>query len=82
MRTKSRRLAGYEKFLDQEIDADGDLIEEVMMMDEAEPIKLDQAMNDSNQCATMKEELREIQKNKTWELVKRSNKKPINLKWV
>ena len=62
------RLVGHVRFIDQAIDADGDLIEKVMMMAEAEPINLDQAMNDSNWLASMKEEIRTIEKNKTWEI--------------
>lgn len=30
----------------------------------------------------MKEELRKIEKNKTWELVEHSTKKPIDVKWI
>lgn len=52
-RTKSTRLARYERFPNQEVDADGDLIEEVLMMVESEPIDLDQAMNDFNWLAAM-----------------------------
>lgn len=36
-----------------------------MMMDNLEQEDLDQAMNDSNWLASMQEELREIEKNKT-----------------
>lgn len=47
-RTELTRLAGYERDPDQEIDADGDLIGEVMMMmDRLELIELDQVMNES-----------------------------------
>ena len=53
-RTELTRLTGYERFLDQAIRANGDPIEEVMMMAESEPINLDQAMNDSNWLAAMK----------------------------
>lgn len=53
MRTESIRLVIYERFVDQVIDADGDFIEEVMMMVESKPIDLDQAMNDSNCLAAM-----------------------------
>lgn len=53
-----------------------------MMMVGSEPIELDQAMNDSNWLAVMQEGLRANEKNKTWELVKKSIKKPINVKWV
>lgn len=75
-------LARYERFPDQAVDGDGDLIEEAMMMDEAQPINLDQAMNNSNWLAAMKEKLWSIEKNKTWELVEKSIKKPIDVKWI
>ncbi|XP_058783756.1 uncharacterized mitochondrial protein AtMg00820-like [Vicia villosa] len=39
-------------------------------------------MNDSKWLAAMQEELRAIEKNKTWELVERSSKKLIHMKWV
>ena len=64
-RTESTRLIGYERFPDQAIDADGDLIEEAMMMAEAEPIDLDEALSNSNWCEAIKEELRAIEKNNT-----------------
>lgn len=80
--TESTRLVGCERFLDQVVDVDGDLIEEAMMMDEAEPINLDLVMNHLNWLAAMKEELMSIEKNKIWELVEKSIKKPIDLKWV
>ena len=82
IRTESTRLIGYERFLDQAIDADGDLIEEAMMMAEAELIDLSEALSNSNWCEVMKEEHRAIEKNNTWELVERTNKKPIDVKWV
>ena len=37
-RTESTRLAGYERFPDQVVDVDGDLIKETTMMAEEEPI--------------------------------------------
>lgn len=80
--TESTRLSRHERFLDQAVGADCDLIEEAMMMSKAEPINLNKAMHDSNWLATMKEELIEIEKNKTWELVEETIKKPIDLKWV
>lgn len=51
--TESTRLAGQKRFPYQVVDADGDLIEEVMMMVELEPTDLDQAMNDLNWLASM-----------------------------
>ena len=64
-RTESTRLAGYERYSDQAIDVDGDLIEKAMMMSKVEPINLDEAMSNSNWCESMKEELRAIEKNTT-----------------
>src|ERR1044072_9843757 len=58
------------------------MVKEAIMMDEAEPIDFNEAMSNSNWCESMKEELRAIEKNKTWELVERSNKKPIDVKWI
>lgn len=55
-KTKSVILTSYERFLDQVIDAEGDLLEE-MMMDESEPIDLSQAMNCSNLLALCKKSL-------------------------
>lgn len=40
-RTESIRLVGYDRFPDQAVDVDGDLIEEVMIMVESEPVDLD-----------------------------------------
>lgn len=61
----SSKLDGYERFLDHAVNADGDLIEEAMMMGELEPINLNQVMNDSNYLAAMEIELKEIEKKKT-----------------
>lgn len=80
-RTQSTRIVVYQIFLDHAVYEDGDLIEEAMMMAEAEPINLDQVMNNSNWLPAMKEKLRSIEKNKTWELVKKSVKKAIDVKW-
>lgn len=52
-----------------------------MMMVKSEPINSDQAMNDSNWLAAMTKELKAFEKNETWELVERSNKRPIDVKW-
>lgn len=39
-------------------------------------------MNDSYWLTAMQEELGAIEKNKTWELVEKKIKKPIDVKWV
>ncbi|XP_050889990.1 uncharacterized mitochondrial protein AtMg00820-like [Lathyrus oleraceus] len=80
-RTKSVRLIDYEGFPDQAIDAECDLIEEAMMV-ESEPINLNQLMDDSNWLATMQEDLRAIERNKTRELIDISSKKPTDMKWI
>lgn len=51
-------------------------------MHELELIDLDQAMNDSNWLTAIQEELITLERNKTWELMHKSNKKPIDVKWV
>lgn len=48
-----------------------------MMMAESEPTDLDQCMNDSNWLVAMQEELRKIEKNKTWE--HRKDNQEVNL---
>lgn len=48
VRTESTRITEYERFQDQEIDVDGKLIEEAMIMNESEPVELDQDINDLN----------------------------------
>lgn len=64
-RTESTSRFGYAIFQNQEIDAYGDFIGEVIMMAGLELIDLDLAMNDSNWLAVMQEELEKIYKNKT-----------------
>ncbi|XP_050875862.1 uncharacterized mitochondrial protein AtMg00820-like [Lathyrus oleraceus] len=53
-----------------------------MIIVEAEPINLDQTMNNLNWLAAMKEELKAIEKNKTCELVEKLIKKSIDVKWL
>jgi hypothetical protein len=71
------KIDGYDVFPDQAITKYGDLIYETMIA-ESKPINLDQALNYSNWLATMKEELKAIEKNRTCELQDKSvNKKYI-----
>lgn len=51
-------------------------------MVESQPVYLDQVVNNSNWLASMQEELMEIEKNKTFELLEKSIEKPIDVKWV
>lgn len=50
-------------------------------MAESKPIDLNQAMIESNWLAAIWEELRTIEGNKTRELIERTSKKPIDVKW-
>ncbi|GAU22886.1 hypothetical protein TSUD_376970 [Trifolium subterraneum] len=80
-RVRSVRLNDYERFPDHAIGQDGELLEEAMLT-ESEPINLDQAMKDSNWLEAMKEEMNAIEKNKTWYLVDKTDKKAIDVKWI
>ncbi|GAU44851.1 hypothetical protein TSUD_112250 [Trifolium subterraneum] len=47
-----------------------------------EPINLDQAMNNSNWLEAMKEEIHAIEKNRTWYLGDKTDKRAIDVKWI
>lgn len=52
-------------------------------MVESEPMKNEEALSDPKLICVMKEELKSIEKNKIWELVKLpQGNKPIGVKWV
>jgi hypothetical protein len=57
------------------------MIEEAMMAN-IELIDMNQEMKDSNWLYAMKEELKEIEENRAWELVNESNKKEVDVKWI
>jgi hypothetical protein len=80
-RAQSVRLTDFERFPDQAVGQDGELLEEAMLA-ESEPINFDQAVNDSNWLKAMKEEINTIEKNKTWYLVDKTDKKAIDVKWI
>ena len=55
----------------------------LVLLAEAEPISLEEALARPHWRKAMEEELRSIQKNNTWEMVNLpSNKKAIEVKWV
>lgn len=60
--TQLVRLINYERFHNQLIDEDGDMIEEAMMV-EYDPFDLNQAMKSENHKEAMKNELKETKKN-------------------
>lgn len=57
--------------------------EELCLISQVEPKTADEAFNDEHWIKEMKEELKQIEKNKTWELVPRPKyKNVIGTKWV
>ncbi|WJX34774.1 hypothetical protein P8452_22851 [Trifolium repens] len=81
-RVQSVRLNEYELFPDQAITEDGEQVNEAMIA-ELKPVTLEQALNDPRWKEAMKEELKSIEKNNTWELMHKTvNKRPIDVKWV
>lgn len=67
---------------DSAITDDGELIH-LALSAEAEPVTFHEAIKDNTWCEAMKEELRAIERNKTWELVPLpQGKVPIAVKWV
>lgn len=58
-------------------------IHEMCLMMAEEPHALEEAINDVKWIEAMREELRMIEKNKTWQVVERpSNKNVISVKWI
>ena len=71
------RFQDYDVFPDAAINVNGELMNLVLLV-EAEPISLEEALARPHRRKVMEEELRSIQKNNTWEMVSLpSNKKAI-----
>lgn len=62
------RLQDCELFKDNEVIDDGDFVHFTLMA-EFEPVKMEEALSDPKSIYVMKEEMKLIEKNKTWELV-------------
>ena len=76
------RFQDYDVFPDAAINVNGELMNLVLLA-EAEPVSLEEALAIPHWRKAMEEELRSIQKNNTWEMVNLpSNKKAIEVKWV
>ncbi|CAH9104519.1 unnamed protein product, partial [Cuscuta europaea] len=81
-RRAPRRLNDYEVLSDDMINNDGELVH-LAFFGEIEPVKYEDAVNDSRWLDAMKEELSAIQRNNTWELTDLpKHKKEIPVKWV
>jgi hypothetical protein len=76
------RLRDYERFPDQAITDEGDMIQAAMLA-ESEPVSFEEALKQSHWKKAMIEELDSIEKNETWRLVQLpTGKKCIDVKWV
>ena len=81
-RQPSSRLQDYELIHDSAIGEEGELVH-LALFAESESVSLEEAMNDTKWTDAMKEELKAIEKNNTWQLVPLpAKKKPIAVKWV
>lgn len=76
------RLQDSELFQDKKINDDGDFIHFVLIV-ESEPVKMKDALSDPKWICDVKEKLKLIEKNKTWELVDLpEGMKPVDVRWV
>ena len=76
------RLEDYEMFPNSAIDDDGKLVH-LALMGEAEPVTFPEAIKKEVWLEAMREELKAIERNKTWELASLPNGKiAIKIKWV
>lgn len=74
------RLQECELFQDNDINGDSDFVH-FALMDESEPVKIEEALSDPKWICAMKEELESFEKNKTWELIDLSKvNKPIGVR--
>ena len=77
------RLSDYQLYPNNAISGDGDLVQQLALMADAEPIDLDEAIVSEVWRSTMEEGLRSIEKNQTWEMVELpQNKTLIGVKWI
>ena len=75
------RLEDYEMFPDSAIDDDGELVH-LAPMGEAEPVTFPEAIKKEVWLEAMREELKAIERNKTWKLASLPNgKTTIKVKW-
>ncbi|KAG7640275.1 Zinc finger CCHC-type superfamily [Arabidopsis suecica] len=79
-----RGFRSINNLIDQTNEVEGEaLIHEMCLMMAEEPQALEEAMKDEKWIEAMREELRMIEKNKTWEVVARpKDKNVISVKWI
>ncbi|CAJ2634633.1 unnamed protein product [Trifolium pratense] len=77
-----RRLADCEMVPDNAVDNEGDIVHYAMLAD-TEPLDVKSALKSKVWLEAMIDELKSIEKNKTWDLCKLpSEKRAIDVKWV
>ena len=82
-RTLPARLRDCEITFDDAVTNEGELLQHIALLANAEPVSIDEALKRKIWKEAMLEELKSIKKNETWELVKLpANKMPIDVKWV
>ena len=75
-------MRDYEVYKDDQITEGGDLVH-LALYAGAEPIDVEEALQEPQWIQAMKEELSSIKKNNTWDLVNLpKGKRPIAVKWV
>lgn len=83
VRNPSIRLRDYHIFQDNEVTEEGDLMQHMALMAGAEPVTFEEANINRTWRHAMEEEIRSIEKNRTWDLVDLPpGKVPIAVKWV
>ncbi|XP_019432133.1 PREDICTED: uncharacterized protein LOC109339179 [Lupinus angustifolius] len=76
------RLSDYEIFPDSEITTEEELVH-MALLAEMEPVSFEDTIQHNHWLEAMKEELKSIEKNHTWELTQLpSDKKAITVRWV
>lgn len=64
----TEKLKDYHMFPDDAISEDGELVH-FSLMSEVEPVQFEEAMKEEVWIEAMKEELKAIKRNRTWDLV-------------
>lgn len=78
----SQMLKDYEVMKDSQITDEGDIVHLALYAD-AEPVSFEEALKNDKWVNAMKEELKSIEKNHTWQLMELPKlKRPIAVKWV
>ncbi|CAL0299548.1 unnamed protein product [Lupinus luteus] len=82
-RNPSSRLRDFQMYSDDAINADGDLVQHMALLADAESLSFEEAASSSVWRDAMLDEIKSIKKNETWELATLPPQKtPIDVKWI